>query len=169
MPGSAAHGEDSLQKAIRLVLAMLPQDQDAASEDVISACEDVYAMLARRGEEIDLVALQREVENRITIWQGESTGLSDTTDHIEWLPAARGERSWDFWDRYRRYLEEVKLMPKRVVWRLDDTTDRVLGKLEDPTRPGQWRRDGLVVGNVQSGKTANYISSSLCWRASTTA
>ena len=48
-------------------------------------------------------------------------------------------------------------MPKQVVWRLDDTTDRVLGKLEDPARPGRWHREGLVVGNVQSGKTANYI------------
>ena len=48
-------------------------------------------------------------------------------------------------------------MPRRVVWRLDETTDQVLRKLENPARPGRWRRDGLVVGQVQSGKTANYI------------
>ena len=157
MPDSGPRGEDPLQKAIRLVLAMLPQDHDAASQEVAEACEDVHAMLSRRGDAVDLTTLRREVETRVTVWQEASTGLEDTTDHVEWLPAARGERSWDFWDRYRRYLEEVKLMPKRVVWRLDDTTDRVLRKLEDPTRPGRWHREGLVVGKVQSGKTANYI------------
>jgi len=157
MQGSGSRGEEPLQKAIRLVLAMLPQDRDAAPEEVTSACDDVHSMLARRGEEVDLAILHREVETRVTVWQEASTGLQDSTDHVEWLPAARADRSWDFWDRYRRYLEEVKLMPKRVVWRLDDTTDRVLRKLEDPTRPGHWHREGLVVGNVQSGKTANYI------------
>ena len=50
--------------------------------------------------------------------------------------AASGEggADWHFWDRYRRYLEDVKLMPRQVVWRLDETTDRVLGKLENPAR-----------------------------------
>jgi hypothetical protein len=157
MQGSGSSSEDALQKAIRLVLAMLHQDRDATSREVTEACDDVHAMLSRRGEAVDLAALRREVESRVTVWQEESTGLQDSTDHVEWLPAAKGERSWDFWDRYRRYLEEVKLMPRRVAWRLDDTTDRVLRKLEDPTRPGRWHREGLVVGKVQSGKTAHYI------------
>ena len=157
MSDSGSPAEEALQKAIRLVLAMLPQDRDAAPGEVAAAGEDVHAMLLRRGEEVDLRTLRRETETRVRVWQEASTGLEDTTDHIGWLPAARGERSWDFWDRYRRYLEEVTLMPRRVVLRLDDTTDQVLRKLEDPGRSGHWRRDGLVVGQVQSGKTANYI------------
>jgi Z1 domain len=157
MQGSAGNGEDPLQKAIRVVRSMLPQDRDAAAQEVAEACEDVHAMFSRRGENVDLTALRREVEALVTVWQEESTGLQDSTDHVEWLPAARGERNWAFWDRYRRYLEDVKLMPTRVVWRLDDATDRVLRKLEDPTRQGRWHREGLVVGKVQSGKTGNYI------------
>ena len=88
----------------------------------------------------------------------QSTGLQDSTDHVEWLPAAKGERSWDFWDRYRRFLEEVKLMPRQVVWRLDDE-HRPGARASWRTRAGQgrWHREGLVVGQVQSGKTANYI------------
>jgi hypothetical protein len=157
MPDSGSPAEEALQKAIRLVLAMLPQDRDAAPGEVTSAGEDVHAMLSRRGDLIDLETLFRETESRVRVWQEASTGLEDTTDHLEWLRSARDERSWDFWDRYRRYLEEVTLMPRRVVLRLDHTTDQVLRKLEDPARPGHWRRDGLVVGQVQSGKTANYI------------
>ena len=157
MPDSGSPAEEAMQKAIRLVLAMLPQDRGAAPGEVTSAGEDVHAMLSRRGEPVDLATLHRETESRVRVWQEPSTGLEDTTDHIEWLRAVRGERTWDFWDRYRRYLEEVTLMPRRVVLRLDDTTDQVLRKLENPARSGHWRRDGLVVGQVQSGKTANYI------------
>jgi Z1 domain len=149
--------EDSLQRAVGTVLASLPPEGDLLPEEVAAACDDVYRMFARRGDAIDLVALRREVEHRVTVWQAPSTGLDDTRDHVEWLPSAKATIEWQFWNRYRRYLEEIKLLPRQVVWRLDDTTDRVLGKLENPNREGNWRRYGLVVGQVQSGKTGNYI------------
>ena len=34
----------------------------------------------------------------------------------------------------------------------------ILGLLENPKRDGLWDRRGLVVGNVQSGKTSNFIA-----------
>jgi hypothetical protein len=39
---------------------------------------------------------------------------------------------------------------------MDELTSEILGYLEDPTRSGSWDRRGIVVGQVQSGKTANY-------------
>jgi len=44
----------------------------------------------------------------------------------------------------------------RAVEALDQSSDTILGLLEDPTREGSWDRRGLVVGHVQSGKTGNY-------------
>ena len=41
---------------------------------------------------------------------------------------------------------------------LDDSTEKTLDKLESPLRVGQWDRRGLVVGHVQSGKTAHYTA-----------
>ena len=32
----------------------------------------------------------------------------------------------------------------------------IIERLEDPQRPGPWDRRGMVVGDVQSGKTSNY-------------
>ncbi|HUY48535.1 MAG TPA: Z1 domain-containing protein [Streptosporangiaceae bacterium] len=157
MQDSGQPSEESLQKALRIVLAMLPQDRDAAPAEVTAACDMVHSMLSRQGDVIDLAALRREAESRVAVWQEASTGLDDATGHVEWLPEAKASRNWPFWDRYRRYLEDSRLMPRQVVWRVDETTDRVLGKLEDPNRAGKWRRDSLVVGHVQSGKTANYV------------
>lgn len=47
-------------------------------------------------------------------------------------------------------------MPPDVVTNLHDLTDMVLERIEDPNRPDKWDRRGMVVGSVQSGKTANY-------------
>jgi hypothetical protein len=149
--------EDAMQRAVGTVLASLPSAGDLLPAEVAEACEDVVQMFSRRGDAIELAALLREVMHRVTVWQPPSTGLDDSAGHVEWLAGAKADIDWRFWDRYRRYQEEVKLLPRQVIWRLDETTDRVLGELEDPNREGKWRRSGLVVGQVQSGKTGNYI------------
>ena len=43
-----------------------------------------------------------------------------------------------------------------VLASFDSVTDRTLGLLENPKKGGNWDRRGMVVGHVQSGKTANY-------------
>jgi hypothetical protein len=148
---------EALAKAVRLVLAMLPQDRQASEEEISSCVADVHTMIAGRGEHVERGTLEREIHAKVAVWQETSVSLVDEKDHLEWLADAKAERKWEFWDRYDRYVQDVKLLPRQVRWRLDESTERVLRKLEDPRRPGRWRRTGLVVGQVQSGKTANYI------------
>ncbi|HKP90077.1 MAG TPA: Z1 domain-containing protein [Thermoleophilaceae bacterium] len=105
---------------------------------------------------VDPTLLVREVESLVNVFVGRGTSLDDATDHVPWLPTRRGEIDWRFWDRYRRYLREIKGFPPSSINRLGEITDDVLGRLEDPLRPGPWDRRGMVVGQVQSGKTANY-------------
>ncbi|MET8310924.1 Z1 domain-containing protein [Micromonospora sp. NPDC005173] len=149
--------DDGMPQAIRLVLAFLPQDRQATPHELGDAVNMVCAMQQARGQTLDRELLLKEIQARVAVWQDDSVGLKDDRNHIEWLSEAQLDRSWEFWDRYRRYLEDVRLMPPRVVRRLDQSTDRILRQLEDPRRPGSWRRTGLVVGQVQSGKTGNYI------------
>jgi hypothetical protein len=149
--------DDALPQAVRLILAALPQDRQATPSEIDSNLDLVCAMQQARGRALDREELSREIQSRVAVWQDDSVGLASDLGHLEWLTAAKGERSWEFWDRYRRYLEDVRTMPPRVVRRLDQSTDRILRQLENPHRAGRWRRTGLVVGQVQSGKTGNYI------------
>ena len=73
----------------------------------------------------------------------------------KWLEDARRDIEPYFWDRYRRLLAEQGFSGQ-VLATMDSVTDRVLGLLENPTKVGTWDRRGMVVGQVQSGKTANY-------------
>ncbi len=69
----------------------------------------------------------------------------------------RPEIKWAFWERYERFMREQQGLPPASVTSVADTTDDILARLEAPDRPGAWDRRGLVAGQVQSGKTGNYI------------
>lgn len=72
-----------------------------------------------------------------------------------WLEHQRSSVQLYYWKRYRQYLQDSGF-PPHVLGTLDKDTDRIVGLLENPKKVGAWRRRGLVVGHVQSGKTANY-------------
>ena len=148
--------DDPMQKAIRVVQAWLPNNRQPTTDEVTAAVTGVHLMMSSQGLDIDQVQLEREVQALVATHQEESAGLNDPEGHVPWLAEAKAERPWAFWERYRQYVEDVKILPKQVVRRLDQSTDRILGALEDPLRAGQWHRYGLAVGQVQSGKTGNY-------------
>lgn len=62
---------------------------------------------------------------------------------------------WYYWPRLREFLLDVKGWSEPRVRSLDNTTDRILGQLEQPTLD-RFDIRGLVLGFVQSGKTANF-------------
>jgi hypothetical protein len=148
---------EALDRALRIVLQLLgpsPIDPQVIPDN----CELVLGMLASRGDDLPpRDELIRIVESKVVVWQPPATSLEDRTGHVEWLPARQEQVEWKFWNRFRRYLEEVALLPPAVIARLDEATDQVLSKLEDPTRGTPWDRRGLVAGQVQSGKTSHYI------------
>ncbi|MET1172935.1 Z1 domain-containing protein [Paenibacillus amylolyticus] len=75
-------------------------------------------------------------------------------DHNIWLPYVDRDQ-WYYWPRLRKYLVDQKGWPILTAQSIDDATDAILGAMEDPATPS-FDTKGLVVGYVQSGKTANY-------------
>ena len=119
----------------------------------------VQAVEARRtGTEIDVEALIRELEaNLNVVVRPAATLINENTDHVPWLPDQRASIDWNFTRRYQRFLRELKGWALPTLQRSDDLTDRILALIENPKRQGSWDRRGMVVGEVQSGKTSNYI------------
>ncbi|MFH0995759.1 MAG: Z1 domain-containing protein [Pseudomonadota bacterium] len=123
-------------------------------EIIAERVETVLAMVPRWRQAVDRERLIRELETRFSIWIGRETSLDDEENHVPWLHLRRNEIPWRYSNRYRLFLGS-RWSPGSID-SLDEITDRTLGLLEDPHRPGPWDRRGLVVGHVQSGKTANY-------------
>lgn len=74
-----------------------------------------------------------------------------------WLHTLK-DRSTYYEDRYREYLLNIENYPVTVVNKIFEKNEKLLEYLENPTKEGKWIKKGLVMGYVQSGKTANYIS-----------
>jgi hypothetical protein len=77
-------------------------------------------------------------------------------DQADWLAGLDRSR-WHYWTALRQYLLTVKGWSAAAVRRLDDSSDAPLRQLAAPETPNFDVR-GLVLGYVQSGKTANYTA-----------
>jgi hypothetical protein len=71
-----------------------------------------------------------------------------------YTPQSQQGRSW-YWPAYRRLLAR-KGWSEAAVAGLDAASDRVVERLANPTSDSAYQSKGLVVGYVQSGKTANF-------------
>lgn len=90
----------------------------------------------------------------------EDAKILDEQEELEpWLADFKADRlsNWPFWNRYQTFLQQKNGFSKNVVDKLDDLTDKILDRLFNPRRDNiEVCKKGLVVGQVQSGKTANY-------------
>ncbi|MGC4100188.1 Z1 domain-containing protein [Ferruginibacter sp.] len=73
-----------------------------------------------------------------------------------WIEEKRDKLPWHFWRAYKIYLDK-KNFASTTVKQLDTLTDDILGRIGDPSKNGSWDKRGMIVGDVQSGKTSNYI------------
>ena len=146
---------DSLSDLEGMVAATIANDQAPTGESIreLIASLRQLPMFATITDE-DAERLARRLEERVSITQQIGSVLTER-DHQPWLDAARARIEPYYWDRYRRHLIREGF-PGAAITTLDDVTDRVLGLLQDPSSEGRWDRRGMVVGHVQSGKTANY-------------
>lgn len=80
-------------------------------------------------------------------------------DFTPWFQAAvgAGEINLERWYSYKQFLTHTKGFAPQVLDSLDQASSEVVDLLGDARQQGVWRRRGLVIGDVQSGKTATYI------------
>lgn len=70
-----------------------------------------------------------------------------------------GQSEWTFWKRYKTYLDVKKGFPRPILANVDKLSDDILDHLFNPQiKNVEITKKGLVVGQVQSGKTANYTA-----------
>ena len=144
------------QNVTKFVQTMLLDESDRSRigrELIAEKIEQVLRMMPLWGVDLDREAVTDELVRRFSMVIGRSGSLAEDGNHVAWLDAER-KRGWRLWQRYREYQEED--LPEAAVEALDLSTERILELLEDPRREDGWDRRGLVVGHVQSGKTANY-------------
>ena len=151
---------DELYSAIYLTSGLL-QSYDVVTEASVDAAVNYIRMIKKEGglQSVDLQVLKEKLMEMFHANMDHARILDDKERRKPWLKEfkANDQSEWHFWEDYKKYLKEIKLYPKAVVDELDGLTDSILDRLYNPNVKGVvLDKKGLVVGQVQSGKTSNY-------------
>lgn len=105
----------------------------------------------------DLRNVVTEALESVTTRMGAGVSLIDVNaKHDDQWVNKRDDIKPVYAEAYEEFLRSEG-WPPQMVQSLSNVTSRILGHLQDPTSEGtSWNRRGLVIGHVQSGKTANY-------------
>lgn len=143
-----------IQQVFKTIRTLLPTTSSVTKQQIEQAIDS--ALLIPMYNQLDRDYLVREVESLYNIRMDEYRIIENEERRNPWIGNAKAFIEWNFWNRYRDYLQIEKNYSDRVLNQLNKLTDRTLDGLFNPTDKIIIGKKGLVVGQVQSGKTSNY-------------
>lgn len=156
--------ENTISAYINSVYKDVPPTEEEFKEKADLMRASMAAIMPVSDQEYD--AVLKRLKQTLVIQMDIGTYINDRNNgHQSWLPAKRADFDFFFWNRYKKYLEEVKHWNPRVTANLGKVSDEILDLCGDPSEK-QFLIKGLVLGDVQSGKTANYTA--ICNKAADT-
>jgi hypothetical protein len=156
MPPStdAAERRKAMTRLEELATVML-QDGHHDEQSVLQELEMFRSRFAILDDD-DVVQIARRLGERLNIDVDRGSVIT-AQDYKPWLGERKRDYEWARWQAYRTLLLQQKRSPK-VIDKLDDLADEILDLVGDPSVEGSWARRGLVLGDVQSGKTGTYLA-----------
>lgn len=148
---------NDLQKTFKDMVTMFISGETNLKETVIdSKIQEVrfipsFASLS--DEEVNEVSAAIKSEFSIKLDMGT---LIEEKGHEKWFLAKKAQLDMKYWERYKKYLLKDQGFSPNVVNTMDDILDTLTDLLGDPSRTVAYDRRGLIIGDVQSGKTSNY-------------
>lgn len=152
---SSAGADDAVRSRLRTALV----EWDYASPSEEWASDTARNTAERRSRIYELLGIDEELRGV----------LDRTLPHARLAPVivvaerftpwyseqVRAARNF-YWSAYRDYLASVRNFAPENIAVLDDATTKVLERCTNPEQVEAYQSKGLVVGYVQSGKTANF-------------
>jgi hypothetical protein len=120
---------------------------------------EVMGMLPRITPDLDVATLdkiRKQLEATIGISMVTGQGLHGG-EQEPWLEEVKASIKWNYWNAYTNELKSSGF-GREVIRVLDEDTDNILNECGNPSTEAGWRVQGLVMGDVQSGKTASYCA-----------
>jgi hypothetical protein len=148
---------DTLDTAYEVCCSLIGINrQIVTTENITAAIKQVVCMPLFN--DVDQNALRLKLEALYNVKVDDFRILESRESRTPWLKNFKSQRTldqWPFWNRYKQYLGK-KFSPAAIE-QTDKLTDTILDKLFDPNQENVGvTKKGLVVGQVQAGKTSNY-------------
>ncbi len=137
-----------------LITAFEDRDEPPSRAEIEARAAELAPILGYDGDLNDIVVTAETIiPSRMNA--GVSLVDVEAAHDEEWIH--RREIGSTYADAYADYLRGENWHPTVINTLLNNDGSKILGLLQDPTSDGVWNRRGLVIGHVQSGKTANYM------------
>ncbi len=153
LDGTGATLQGRPQELATIVIAVLATSEEPPSIERVTEVMKRMRLAVPVSDE-EYVQVEKFVHTQRRMSMGKGVVLA--SEFQKWLIHRKPSIIPYYWERYRQYLLSQHFGPA-VVRQMDKTTDELLDYCGDP-QAAMLKRRGLVVGNVQSGKTATYTA-----------
>ncbi len=149
------------ENMVRMKLRADIGDDNPTEEDIKKAIEDISLLLPMTDAEKEYIEKLLQASYKVRMDLGDKV-INPATYH-PWLASSKAKIDFYYWNRYCKYLELDQGWTSEVIEALGAVSDDILDLCGNPNEEGVWKRKGLVLGDIQSGKTSNYLA--LCNKA----
>ncbi|MFY7938458.1 MAG: Z1 domain-containing protein [Flavobacterium sp.] len=141
-----------IEQAKNICIELLRKIKNPSSNDINHSIDNVLKIFPSLVSEREI--LFNYLSATFSVFSEDYRILDNDEGYTPWLKDSKANIDWNFWNRYISYLQK-KIAPDTIN-KLDNLTDDILDRIANPTTAGAWDKRGMVVGQVQSGKTSNY-------------
>lgn len=129
--------------------------------------QKIREVITEKAEILDFELDENQVENISRIFEiqfnvRQDFGYVVRKENAEpwWQKAIEEGLKTHYSSRFHQYIlqDEAAQLPVTVANRTNEVTDQIIDLAGNPNLDGHWKRRGMVIGHVQSGKTLNYSS-----------
>lgn len=140
-----------------LVSSFLAGEPEIKERTIDEKIEELRCLPTFSGlSDIEVENVRAEIKSEFSIKLDQGS-LIQEKGHEKWFLDKKTLLDMKYWERYKKYLLNDKGFSVKVVNVMDDILDKLTDLLGDPSRDVAYSRRGLIIGDVQSGKTANYL------------
>lgn len=155
-----AENKRGVSIAAQLIAAKRQQPEEGISIEVIVEIVKKVAEMQHYKGSVEGIA--EEILARLTVRMGKGISLISKEEEHDalWLDRLLQDPQhlWTYSDTYSQFLGQDAQRPPEVIATTKRDSREILKFCGDPGSNEGWRRFGLVVGQVQSGKTSNYLN-----------
>ena len=134
----------------------VPITNDLIGEKIDELADEYRKLVNFEMTERDIERLKFHVGSMFNVRVGEAAITLHNPELPRWFHSKKSRIDWDHWKAYESMLQSQG-RSLDIIKATEDVIDNILDYSGDPSTSGAWSRKGLVMGNVQSGKTQNYI------------
>ena len=157
--------DNGYEALLKMAKSYLPESGNITESDVVDAVNTVSVVCKKR-HNITEEDIQKAISELLYFYAvtmtDEDSELFRPMIRSSWWTDSYETRKKEgknyYWNSYKEYLLKKDQLPADVIGRIDERSDKVMNYLFDPLNPDikDATRRGMVIGSVQSGKTANY-------------